>query len=184
MLTPSEGGGFAPAHRISLEHVFVQGADTACRTTAAAAEAVVDAFAGERPPAAQTGPPDGAGVALGTFSGCAFGAVHVGALARGCFGVSCHCCVRPSAKLLHLTPNSGRRSAALLEMPRHDLTVHHGWRHVRLAWLNTIRRGEADQADDEQDQRANNHPQPWPLSPIRSIIAVDAVSHAPSSAYS
>ena len=71
--------------------------------------------------------------------------------------------------------------AALLNMPRHDFAVHHGWRHVLLAWLNTIRRGEADQADDEQDQRAKKHPRPRPLCPIRSIIAIDAVSHAPGS---
>ena len=47
----------------------------------------MDAFAGERPRAAQTGPPDGARVALGTFPGRDLGAVRAGALARGCFGV-------------------------------------------------------------------------------------------------
>ncbi len=37
--------------------------------------------------------------------------------------------------------------APLLKMPRHDLAVHHGWRHVLLAWLTTIRCGKPDQAD-------------------------------------
>ena len=107
----------------------------------------MDALAGETQPTAEARPPDDTSVALGTLPGRGFGAIQVGALPRGCLGVSCHCHLRASTQPLHLFPNSGGRGARLLKMPRHDLAVLHGWWHVLLACLNNSLRGKLDQTD-------------------------------------
>ena len=50
--------------------------------------------------------------------------------------------LRAYTQPLHLFPDSGGHGSRLLKMPRHDLAVHHGWKHVFLAWLNNILRGK------------------------------------------
>ncbi len=135
------------AHHNSSERVFVRQADTACSTAARAAEPVVDALAGKKPPAAETGPQDCVRVAFGTLPGREFGTASVGALPRGCLGVLCHPYLRSCTESLCLIANAGNRGGRLLEMPRHDLTVYHGRRHVLTARLTIVRRDQANQAD-------------------------------------
>lgn len=111
------------------------------------AKAVVNTPAGEKPPAAETGPPDCVRIAFGTLPGRGFGAVHVGALARGCLGVIRQPYLRSCTESLRLIANSGNHGDRLLEMPRHDLTVYHGRRHVLTARLTIVRRDQANQAN-------------------------------------